>query len=468
MLALIGRAVALGIVPLLDPSEGRYAVIAQEMVRTGDWITPVTYLDGVRTPFLGKPPLFFWLSAVSIKLFGENEFGVRFGGFLASILLLVGSTLYAWRVLGEKVALVGALIFASSGLFFIFSGVCLTDTLLALLVGGVVLSFGAFTEEIRIDSGLSRRWGLLVFFFSALGFLTKGPIALVIPGIAIFLWLIIENELSILLRLPWIGGISLFLLVATPWFLFAEHATPGFIEYFFVNENFKRFLVKDYGDLYGSAHTVPFGTVWLFALAGFMPWSVFLPFFVKVLRDRALPPMERKWFRLFLLWGLSPLIFFSIGKQVSISYVLPGMAGLSYALAYTLVKRGGRAFDYVPYFAGGAVVIMLATMCALGSYAARNFSTKEIAIKLLTMRSQLGDKVEILGKVPNSFQFYLSRSEGSKLSLVRSEDIKGKSLPPYLVGRERDLMKLSNSERLSLSEVERVGSWSLLARHLTH
>ena len=55
------------------------------------------------------------------------------------------------------------------------------------------------------------------------------------------------------------------LALAVPWYVMAEQATPGFLDYFLVGEHFRRFTVSGWeGDLYGNAHTEPLGTIWLF------------------------------------------------------------------------------------------------------------------------------------------------------------------------------------------------------------
>ena len=78
-----------GFIPLTDPSEARYATIAVAMAESNDYVTPRIWIDGKLIPFMGKPPLGFWLTALSVELFGTNEFAVRLPAFLASLLLLV-------------------------------------------------------------------------------------------------------------------------------------------------------------------------------------------------------------------------------------------------------------------------------------------------------------------------------------------------------------------------------------------
>src|SRR5689334_9298035 len=84
VLLVLVRLLTLGYYPLFDTTEARYAEIARKMVELNDWVTP--WFDyGV--PFWGKPPLSFWLSALSIKLFGVNEFAPRLPHFLSGLLV---------------------------------------------------------------------------------------------------------------------------------------------------------------------------------------------------------------------------------------------------------------------------------------------------------------------------------------------------------------------------------------------
>src|SRR5438132_9692324 len=76
--------------PLLDPDEGLYATVAQEMLSRGDWIIP--HVNGL--PYLEKPPLYFWLTAATMWLAGPTEWAVRVWSALAAL----GTVLLTWRM----------------------------------------------------------------------------------------------------------------------------------------------------------------------------------------------------------------------------------------------------------------------------------------------------------------------------------------------------------------------------------
>lgn len=109
--------------------------------------------------------------------------------------------------------------------------------------------------------------------------MSKGPLALVLTGFPITLWTVWNREWkNVWNSLPWIKGALLMLALSLPWYLLAERQTPGFLHYFIVGEHFQRFTVKGWqGDLYGSGHASPLGTIWLYGLTMFLPWTLLLP-----------------------------------------------------------------------------------------------------------------------------------------------------------------------------------------------
>lgn len=123
LLAAAGVRIGLAsILPLTDPTEGRYAQIAREMVVSGDWVTPRLWINGEHVPFLGKPPLFFWTAASSITIFGTNEFAVRLPSFVAGAALLILMYGVLSRYIGQRTAISATLMTATSAIFFFCPG----------------------------------------------------------------------------------------------------------------------------------------------------------------------------------------------------------------------------------------------------------------------------------------------------------------------------------------------------------
>ena len=257
------RFVLMATLPLADTTEPRYAEIARLMAVSGDWITP-WFEPGV--PFWGKPPLSFWAQALSFRILDVSAFAGRLPAWIA---IAVTTALVA-RVQHDRQPVFAAAVFATMALPFISAGTIMTDAFLVL--GTTLATVGAL---LRLR-GEHPVWGWAFFLGLAIGLLAKGPLTLVLVGIPLLGWLAVSHERSVLWqRLPWIGGSMLTAILVLPWYLLAELKTPGFLDYFLIGEHFKRFLVSEWqGDLYGSAHDLPRGTIWLHWLMASFPWGV--------------------------------------------------------------------------------------------------------------------------------------------------------------------------------------------------
>jgi 4-amino-4-deoxy-L-arabinose transferase-like glycosyltransferase len=337
---LIVRAVTLPIHPVTDNTEGRYATLAMEMADSGDWITPWVWIGGAHVPFLGKPPLHFWVAAVSIRLFGANEFAVRFPSLIGAVFLVA----FMWVILrryGEiEVAHWAVTMVSSSVLFFVLAGAVVIDMTLALCVAGSVLSYQAFLmETVRRQK---RLWSLSVFIFLGLGFLTKGPIAVVMFGIPVFLWTLIHKRWATLKDHLWWAGVPAFLTLNAPWFWLAEIRNPGFLKYFFYNENLLRFVTHDYGDLYGRGHIFPYGTAIPMLLLAGLPWTLWcvVLLFRKQGRKWLIGSLKDERTSLFALSLMGITLFLCLFRQLLLTYVLPVLPMFAIWGAMLLQKSG--------------------------------------------------------------------------------------------------------------------------------
>lgn len=362
----LARLVTLGAYPLMDTTEARYAEIARKMVELGDWVTP-WFDDGV--PFWGKPPLSFWLTAASFKLFGINEFAARLPHFLAA--LLVAWLVWDWLARrSRREAAYAVALLAGSVLYFIAAGAVMTDTALAV---GTTLAMRGFWLGLFGDDAARRREPWLLFLGLAVGLLAKGPVAVVLVSVPIALWAFATGNVAIAWRgLPWLRGGLLVLALAAPWYVLAELRTPGFLEYFFVGEHWQRFMVAAWqGDFYGSAHAFPHGSIWLFAFAAALPWSLLVP--VAALRWRKtpalpLPPAQRQWRLYLLLWGLTPCVFFTFAGNILATYVLPGLPALAVVVSAWLARLPTPR-DADRFLTGGLTVTLTLLLCTMVFFA---------------------------------------------------------------------------------------------------
>lgn len=318
------RLVLMGTLPLADTTEPRYAEIARLMASSGDWITP-WFEPGV--PFWGKPPLSFWAQAISFRILDVSAFAGRLPSWLA----MAATIALVARARAGHNAVLAATVFATMALPFISAGTVMTDTFLAL---GTTLAIVGALLRLR---GAHPVWGWAFFVGLAIGLLAKGPLTLVLVGIALLAWLAVSRERKLLWqRLPWIAGSALTAILVVPWYLLAELKTPGFVDYFLIGEHFKRFLVSEWqGDLYGNAHDFPRGTIWLHWLIASFPWGVvgLIAAGRRLSRGGHLhrankassdsPAASEQW--LILGGAASAPVFFTFAGNILWTYVLPSL-----------------------------------------------------------------------------------------------------------------------------------------------
>lgn len=325
LLLLLGilsiRLISMGTYPLMDTTEARYAEMSRKMLETGHWLVP-QFDYGI--PFWGKPPLSFWASALTMEMGGINEWGARLAPFLAS--LVMGLLFLAWpfRTRPRQKAAACFIILASSAMGFVASGAVMTDEFLAL---GIMLAMVSFWKAVS-SPAVGSWWKYLFFAGLAIGLMSKGPLALVLTGFPIFLWTVWNKTWrTVWKQIPWIRGTLLMLALSLPWYLMAERETPGFLHYFIIGEHFQRFVVKGWqGDLYGSGHASPLGTIWLYGLTMLLPWTLLLPFLrMKKTSASSGENTLRSETSFLWLWALSPLLFFTLARNILPAYVLPGI-----------------------------------------------------------------------------------------------------------------------------------------------
>ncbi len=395
------RLLSLGTYPLMDTTESRYAEIARIMVETGNWVTPQIDYD---VPFWGKPPLYAWASAISIALLGNHEFSQRLPHFLAAvaILWLIWQFTRSLGVSRRKSLLSTAIVATSVG-YIITAGTVMTDTLLTL---GMALAMIGFWRGWHGE----KRWTYLMYVGLAIGLLAKGPLIIVLVGLALFPWLVWQYGLlgmwkEIWLRLYPLSGLALMFAIALPWYLLAERATPGFLQYFIIGEHFQRFLDSGWqGDLYGSGHARPKGSIWLFWLVFAFPWSFLLLWKLQQRLRGKLPAQssdpQPAGLSLFLaLWLISPMLLFSMAANILPAYVLPGMPalGLILVLAFPFAENRFTKWLFLtgPLIAG---VVILLVIFRIGD----QYSEKA----MLEQGIDSSDPVFYLTNRPYSAQFY--------------------------------------------------------------
>ena len=311
----------LGGAALFEPDEGRNAEKAREILLLNDWVTPHENFS----PVLDKPIFFYWLIAVSYKLFGVSEWTARLPSLLSALGCVLLIYFFSRSHWGRWVALWSALILVTSVEFFILARIVIFDMLLTFFQTVALLSFyeAARTENRR------RRAALCLALYLALGAgtLVKGLVAFVIPGIVFFLFILLRGRWQILHRIYLVPGAGVFLAVVLPWYLQADGRNPGYLNYYLWAEHFGRY----------SSATFDRSEPWYYfsvvALVGFFPWTLILPWIIKHFWRTG---WDDK--RLYLvLWVSVPLLFFSASHSKLPHYILPIFPALSIMAGATLV-----------------------------------------------------------------------------------------------------------------------------------
>lgn len=298
---------ALGRLPLIDPDEGRYSEIPREMLERGDLVTPM--LNHVK--YFEKPPLHYWLNALSFSLFGESEFAARCAGTLCGLLTVLITYYLGRRLFGRRTGIYAALLLGTAGGFLVQARINFTDMTLTLCLTAAFASFALAQREGESRPAL---WYYLFYFSMALAVLAKGLIGIVLPGGVIFLYLLFTKRWRVLKEMRLFTGGLLFLLACAPWFVLVSLKNPEFPHFFFIHEHFERFLTNVHH------RTKPF---WFFipVLAGTMlPWTLFIPAALrKGWQKRRSGSLEL----FLLLWAVVIFAFFSKSNSKLVPYILP-------------------------------------------------------------------------------------------------------------------------------------------------
>ena len=334
-LFLCARIISMCLLSVADPSEARYAAIGRNMAETGNFLVPEFVHEGVRQPFEGKPPLFFQMSGLACKLFGPTEFAVRLPALLSALLILGVVYVTCRKLRDEGTAILATILCAFTAVFTVFAGLCMTDLLLAATVTGAVCFYSLFSAE---EPGRVKKAYSIVFFaFLGIGMIVKGPVALVMAGMPIFFFILIGKRWKELKHHSWFWGILVFLAISAPWYYLMTRKQPDFLEYFFVNENFKRFLFKEYGDRYGQGRESFRGMAIIWSILCTLPFNFFA----------IAPAFRKKNWPNFLSWQLlkTPLtglalltiitntLFWCLTSRVLITYLFPVMPAFAIYLA---------------------------------------------------------------------------------------------------------------------------------------
>ncbi|MCS7173690.1 MAG: glycosyltransferase family 39 protein [Armatimonadetes bacterium] len=331
----------LGTSPLWDQDEAKYAGIAQEILRTGDWVT----LRWNGEPWFVHPPLYFWLVAATGRLFGVTEFTARFWSAVAGVLGVLVTGLLGRELFGPRCGVLSAFVLATTLQWWAQARLAVFDPLLVLWM---LLSFLGFWRGYARGE---RRAYLLAFVASALGTLTKGFVAAAVPGAVGFLFLVLRRELGRLREVPWIPALLSYAVLGCGWYgIQAVLHGAAFLRTALGYYTLNRYV----GVVEGQS-----GPIWYHVpvlVLGLLPWTAFLPEACSgAVRERRDP---RSLF--LLVWLAFGFAFFSLAGTKLPNYVLS-----LYPAAALLIGRALEAGTFGEEEKPRGGWRLLAALCAL-------------------------------------------------------------------------------------------------------
>jgi 4-amino-4-deoxy-L-arabinose transferase-like glycosyltransferase len=355
---------------LQDDVDAVQAQIARNMITSGDWVT--ARLDGI--PYLEKPPLVYWMMAVSYELFGVHDWAARIPIAIFSIGLCWLTVSFGVWAFGKRAGFYAGLCMATCVGLFLFTRILIPDVILTFTIA---LAMWALLRVLDDEEAHTRTWAYVLAASLGTGLLLKSLIGVLFPVAAGIIYLFLTHQLfsaRTWKRLHPISGIAIILLIAAPWHILATLRNPpyfafdlkslpgayhGFLWFFFINEQLLRFLNLRYPRDYD---TVPRVYFWLLHLVWLFPWSVYLPAVAKL----SYKPSDRAGQArlLALCWMGFVLVFFTFSTTQEY-YSMPCypafalLLGSAMATGSDWVRRGTQALSVI---AGCAAVAALAIL----------------------------------------------------------------------------------------------------------
>jgi 4-amino-4-deoxy-L-arabinose transferase-like glycosyltransferase len=330
LLSFVTFGIGLGQQAITEADEAYYAEAAREMVVSGDWITPhFNFEDRWQ-----KPVLYYWLTALTYLVTGPGEGAARAWSALSG----AGLVLLAWVMASRGAStrphawLAGAITATCFG-YFAMARSALPDLPLAFCITLTITAVLAAFDGRGRDS---LRWWVLAGVAIGLGCLMKGPIAVVVPALALApAWWVERKEASVRWSHVAVGA-AVAALVAMPWYaaMVSRHGS-AYIDSFLVGDNLERFTTTRFNEERPLWFYLPV------IAGGLLPWAAFgivaaVPGIVELARRRWRP--TRDDVRL-LSWAIVPTLFFvvSVGQQPR--YVLPVLPPLAILAARAIGER---------------------------------------------------------------------------------------------------------------------------------
>jgi 4-amino-4-deoxy-L-arabinose transferase-like glycosyltransferase len=337
---------------LVPSDEGRYAEMAREMFVTGDWITP--RYNGYK--YFEKPPLQTWMNALTFAWFGIGEWQARLYTAVAGFAGVIVAGYTGARLFNPAAGLAAALVLASAPYWQLMGHFNTLDMGLSFWME-LTLCAMLLAQRVGIAPREARRWMWLSWASMALAVLSKGLIGVLLPGAVLVLYTLMVRDWALWKRLYLPSGLVVFFAIATPWFVLVQARNPEFFNFFFIVQQFDRYLTPEQnrpGPVYYF--------VWVL-LVGLLPW---LSLAWQSVRYALAQPRQLNGFspgKLLLVWSAFIFVFFSASHSKLVSYVLPVAPALALVIGAYLPRVSRSAWR--KHLIGYAVFLLVAAIGAV-------------------------------------------------------------------------------------------------------
>lgn len=346
LLSFIFLFVGMGAYPLVDVDETRYAVMSRDLLHH-NW--NFLMLNGV--PFIEKPPLYFWITAFSIKLFGFHEYAIRLPMSILATLTVFFTYYIGKKIKTPKFGFYTATIMMANVFFIMLTRVAIIDMVFTALLTWTIY-FGLLTEFVKDNN---KKWCWTAFYLCmSFAFLAKGLLAIVFPCAIIGIHRIINKSVKEIFKPQYIlSGLVLFLLINLPWHL-AMYKEYGFefIWVYFILHHFERLVNAD-----ALGKTRPFLYFIPVFFVGFLPWSLhFIGAIVDFFKKKM---FEDKYVLFFAIYFIIIFGLFSAASGKLPTYVLPAVPPAAFLTAYFIYAKDSKWLKIPTYISILATVVAL-------------------------------------------------------------------------------------------------------------
>jgi len=421
---------------LWNPDEPRYAQVAREMVDRGDWV--LMHVNG--NTYEDKPPLFFWLIALSSFLWqGFTSFSARFPSAFLSTLTVLLTFFLGKKLYGSRAGFLSALILATSFEFAYLSIRANIDATLTFFTTASLLFFLQWYQSNKVEEGEKRdNRGLSIYgFYIGMAFATlaKGPVGFILPLLVSLAYLLFQKDWKTIKRMRLLTGMVLFFMIVLSWYLPAVlKGGQNFLNETLLHHTLDRFVK-------GSSHIRPVYYYLSNFPVDFLPWFLFLPGAIVYGLSKRKGKISKD-FLFLLVWFVVIFLFFSFSKGKRAIYLLP-----LYPAASLLVGRfwddylsGSKRYSSREIWISLPIYLFIIFFFLMGMFlylvpAIANFSVEPSTPKILKMIVKGAESgAKYLSYVPRwSVIPFIFLLVGSSILLSLAHVLKYKSLVFMLI-----------------------------------